>query len=39
MHPAKMTFQALRIHLNEEFSEMRRGMKAAFKVLKVEVPR
>mmetsp|Transcript_26847 Transcript_26847/g.88090 ORF Transcript_26847/g.88090 Transcript_26847/m.88090 type:complete len:493 (+) Transcript_26847:16-1494(+) len=33
MHPAKMTFQALRIHLNDEFGEMRRGMKAAFKLL------
>ena len=28
-----MTFQALRIHLNDEFGEMRRGMRAAFKLL------
>ena len=33
MHPAKLTFQALRIHLNEEFAEMRRGMGAAFALL------
>ena len=33
MHPAKMTFQALRIHLNDEFEEMRKGMKAAFKLI------
>ena len=33
MHPAKMTFQALRIHLNDEFGEMRKGMRAAFKVV------
>eukprot|EP00930_Biecheleria_cincta_P085859 TRINITY_DN75226_c0_g1_i1.p1 TRINITY_DN75226_c0_g1~~TRINITY_DN75226_c0_g1_i1.p1 ORF type:complete len:816 (-),score=146.20 TRINITY_DN75226_c0_g1_i1:24-2417(-) len=33
MHPAKMTFQALRIHLNDEFGEMRRGMQAAFKLM------
>lgn len=33
MHPAKLTFQALRIHLNEEFDECRRGMRAAFKLL------
>ena len=33
MHPAKMTFQALRIHLNDEFDEMRRGVRAAFKLL------
>lgn len=33
MHPAKMTFQALRIHLNDEFGEMRKGMKAAFKLV------
>jgi 16S rRNA (cytosine1402-N4)-methyltransferase len=29
MHPAKLTFQALRICLNQEFDEMRRGMAAA----------
>ena len=33
MHPAKMTFQALRIHLNDEFEEMRKGMRAAFKLV------
>jgi len=33
MHPAKMTFQALRIHLNDEFGEMRKGMWAAFNLL------
>lgn len=33
MHPAKMTFQALRIHLNNEFDEMRKGMRAAFKLI------
>ena len=33
MHPAKLTFQALRIHLNDEFGEMRRGMQAAFNLL------
>jgi 16S rRNA (cytosine1402-N4)-methyltransferase len=32
MHPAKLTFQALRILVNEEFDEMRRGMYASFKV-------
>lgn len=34
MHPAKLTFQALRIHLNDEFDEMRRGMAAALRVLR-----
>ncbi|KAK3279814.1 hypothetical protein CYMTET_12318 [Cymbomonas tetramitiformis] len=33
MHPAKMTFQALRIHLNDEFGELRKGMRAAFKLV------
>lgn len=33
MHPAKMTFQALRIHLNDEFGEMRKGMWAAYKLV------
>eukprot|EP00928_Gymnodinium_smaydae_P072254 TRINITY_DN55651_c0_g1_i1.p1 TRINITY_DN55651_c0_g1~~TRINITY_DN55651_c0_g1_i1.p1 ORF type:complete len:541 (+),score=61.80 TRINITY_DN55651_c0_g1_i1:64-1623(+) len=33
MHPAKMTFQALRIHLNDEFDEARKGMRAAFEIL------
>ena len=27
MHPAKLAFQALRIHLNDEFGEMRNGMR------------
>ena len=26
MHSAKMTFQALRIHVNREFHELKRGM-------------
>jgi 16S rRNA (cytosine1402-N4)-methyltransferase len=34
MHPAKLTFQALRIHLNQEFDEMRRGMRAAMEILR-----
>mmetsp|Transcript_9200 Transcript_9200/g.21345 ORF Transcript_9200/g.21345 Transcript_9200/m.21345 type:complete len:535 (-) Transcript_9200:208-1812(-) len=34
MHPAKMTFQALRIHLNSEFDEMRKGVRAAFKLVR-----
>ncbi|CAE7658161.1 rsmH [Symbiodinium pilosum] len=33
MHPAKLTFQALRIHLNGEFDEMRKGISAAFGLL------
>lgn len=33
MHPAKLTFQALRIHLNNEFDEMRKGIRAAFNLL------
>ena len=33
MHPAKLTFQALRIVLNQEFDEMRRGMHAAFDIM------
>lgn len=33
MHPAKMTFQALRVHLNDEFGELRRGMRAAFRMM------
>ncbi|KAL1511295.1 hypothetical protein AB1Y20_006100 [Prymnesium parvum] len=33
MHPAKLTLQALRIHLNREFDEMRDGMRAAFDLL------
>mmetsp|Transcript_21770 Transcript_21770/g.45981 ORF Transcript_21770/g.45981 Transcript_21770/m.45981 type:complete len:556 (-) Transcript_21770:297-1964(-) len=34
MHPAKLTFQALRIHLNDEFGELRKGLQAAFELLK-----
>ena len=34
MHPAKLTFQALRIHLNQEFDEMRRGMRAAMETMR-----
>jgi hypothetical protein len=33
MHPAKLTFQALRVHLNQEFDEMKRGMRAAVEVM------
>ena len=33
MHPAKLTFQALRIALNQEFDEMRRGMFGAFEIM------
>merc|ERR1711963_518944 len=33
MHAAKATFQALRIHVNDEFGQFRRGMKAALKIL------
>ena len=33
MHPAKLTFQALRVHLNREFDEMRRGLHAAFELV------
>lgn len=33
MHPAKLTFQALRIALNQEFDEMRRGMHGAFEIM------
>ena len=33
MHPAKLAFQALRIHLNDEFGEMRTGLAAAFNIL------
>lgn len=33
MHPAKLTFQALRIHLNDEFGEARKGLQAAFDLL------
>jgi 16S rRNA (cytosine1402-N4)-methyltransferase len=33
MHPAKLTFQALRVHLNDEFGECQRGLEAAFELL------
>ena len=33
MHPAKLTFQALRVHLNREFDELTKGMRAAFTLL------
>ena len=33
MHPAKLTFQALRVHLNDEFGEARAGLRAAFDLL------
>lgn len=33
MHPAKPTFQALRIHLNREFAELREGLAAALQLL------
>ena len=33
MHPAKLVFQALRIHLNDEFGELRRGLEAAYNIL------
>merc|ERR1719433_2354781 len=33
MHPAKMTFQALSVHLNNEFHEIRKGMLTAFKLV------
>lgn len=34
MHPSKLTFQSLRVHINQEFEEIRRGINAAFQVLK-----
>eukprot|EP00416_Gambierdiscus_australes_P031159 CAMPEP_0171087818 /NCGR_PEP_ID=MMETSP0766_2-20121228/20388_1 /TAXON_ID=439317 /ORGANISM="Gambierdiscus australes, Strain CAWD 149" /LENGTH=334 /DNA_ID=CAMNT_0011545549 /DNA_START=6 /DNA_END=1006 /DNA_ORIENTATION=+ len=34
MHPAKTTFQALRIHLNNEFGQLRGGVAAALDLLK-----
>ena len=34
MHPSKLTFQSLRVHINQEFEEIRRGISAAFQVLK-----
>lgn len=34
MHSAKMTFQALRIHINREFDELKRGLVSALKVMR-----
>ena len=34
MHPSKLTFQSLRVHINQEFEEIKRGIAAAFEVLK-----
>jgi len=34
MHPAKLTFQALRIVVNKEFSQFREGLEASLKVLR-----
>ena len=34
MHPAKMTFQALRIAVNREFEEFRDGLAAALNILR-----
>lgn len=34
MHAAKLTFQALRMHINSERKEMMKGMQAAYKMLK-----
>lgn len=33
MHPAKLTFQGIRIHLNQEFEEFQRGMEGALACL------
>ena len=33
MHSAKLTFQALRIHLNDEFGELRKGIRSASELL------
>lgn len=32
-HPAKLVFQSLRIHLNDEFNELRRGLAAAYELM------
>jgi len=34
MNKAKATFQALRIHVNDEFGQLRKGMAAALKILR-----
>jgi 16S rRNA (cytosine1402-N4)-methyltransferase len=36
IHPATRTFQALRIHVNDELGELERGLDAALKILKPE---
>jgi 16S rRNA (cytosine1402-N4)-methyltransferase len=34
IHPATRTFQALRIHVNDELGELERGLDASLKILK-----
>jgi 16S rRNA (cytosine1402-N4)-methyltransferase len=34
LHAAKLSFQALRMHLNDEREELRKGLKSALKLLK-----
>jgi 16S rRNA (cytosine1402-N4)-methyltransferase len=36
IHPATRTFQALRIHVNDELGELERGLEAALNILKPE---
>ena len=38
IHPATRTFQALRIHVNDELGELERGLDAALKILKPAGP-